>query len=88
MIPVVMTQNEISHAGQIDAELASVVEDGLWPRAGVEQEAASVDLDESRETYAGPIIGLSSGSQQRATSPYLSAPSRSSNSPSRRNSSP
>jgi hypothetical protein len=49
MIPMVMAQHQVGDVGQIDAQLAGIVEHGLGAGPGIEQETTTVGLDQGRE---------------------------------------
>ena len=77
VVAMMMAEDHVGDAAQVDLQLACVLEHGFRPRPGVEQDAAAVRLDQCREApLAHARTGRSAssrGSRPRPTSP---APAR------------
>ena len=57
MVAVVVTQDDFLDVCEIQTELLCVLKDGVGPRAGVEEDAASVGFDQCGEApLADPIV--------------------------------
>ena len=49
MVRVMMAQHDVGDGGEIDSQLAGVLQNGLGPLAGVEQEPSAIHLDQRAE---------------------------------------
>src|SRR2546426_6023434 len=59
MVGVIVREDNVRHAGEIDAELLRVSKHGLGTGTRVDQEAAAVDLEEGRESpLANAMLGV------------------------------
>jgi hypothetical protein len=58
VVAVVVAEDDLGDVGQLDTQLESILQHGLGPRAGIEQQTVSVGLDERGEAPLADPFGV------------------------------